>query len=147
MTQFGGEKRHAVWSEKLKIKKGNFSRRFERNLEKLKDDFFTPFWAKFWKKKGRFSRRLKRKQARRFERKKHAVIAKFAGHGTVDFFCRFFFVSFDVFSRDGTDEDVVHHPAQDRMAIVSDFLLQSQLHQFFGRRRHILEAMIERTPP
>ena len=69
------------------------------------------------------------------------------GHGTVDFFCRFFFVGFDVFSRDGTDEDVVHHPAQDRMAIVSDFRLQSQLHQFFGRRRHILEAMIERAPP
>ena len=48
MTQFGGEKRHAVWSEKLKIKK------------------------------GKISRRLKRKQARRFEQKKHAVIAKFA---------------------------------------------------------------------
>ena len=99
MTQFWGEKRHAVWSEKLKIKKGNFSRRFERNLEKLKDDFFTPFWAKFWKlrreifhavlseilKKERtiFLRRLKRKQVRRFERKTHAVIAKFASFDSI----------------------------------------------------------------
>ena len=74
----------------------------------------------------------------------HTVKSHDGGHGTVDFLCGFFFDGFDVLSRACTDEDVVHHTAQHRMAIVGDFLFQGQLHQFFGRRRHILEALTER---
>lgn len=54
-----------------------------------------------------------------------------------------FFGGFDVSGRVCADEDVVHHPAQYRMTAMSAFLLQGQLHQLFGRRRHILKALQE----
>ena len=66
-------------------------------------------------------------------------------HGTVDFLCGFLLVRLDVPSRVGADEDVVHHPAEDGMPAVGDFLLQHQLHQFLGWWGHILEALSERN--
>lgn len=65
------------------------------------------------------------------------------GHCAVYLLCGFLLVHFDVASRVGADEDVVHVPAQDGMPTVSNFLLQHQLHQFLGGWRHILEALSE----
>lgn len=72
------------------------------------------------------------------------VEAHDGSNGIVDFLCGFFLVCFDVSSKICTDENVVHHPAQYKVTAVGDFLLQGQLHQLFGRRRHILEALTER---
>ena len=66
-------------------------------------------------------------------------------HGAVDFLCGFFFVRLDVACRVGADEDVVHHPAENGMSTVGDFLFQHQLHQLLGGRGHILEALSERN--
>ena len=64
-----------------------------------------------------------------------------SGDGSVDLLGGFFLVGFDVARRVGADVDVVHHPAENRMPAVGDLLLQHQLHQFLGRRRHILETL------
>ena len=56
------------------------------------------------------------------------------------FFCGFFFVRFDIVCWIGTDEDVVHHSPQHRVAVVGEFPLQHQLHQFFGGG-HILKVL------
>src|SRR5699024_10101250 len=49
-------------------------------------------------------------------------------------FCGFFLVRLDIACRVCADEDVVHHPPQNRMAAVGDTLFQRQLHQLFGGR-------------
>ena len=66
------------------------------------------------------------------------------GHGSVNLLRGLFLVRFDIACRVGADENIVHHPPKDRMPAVGNHLLQHQLHQFFGRRRHILEALPER---
>jgi len=68
-------------------------------------------------------------------------------HGTIDFLCGFFFIRLDVPGRVGADEDVVHHPSEDRMTTVGNALLQHQLHQLLSGRGHILEALSERNDP
>nr|DAV87625.1 MAG TPA: hypothetical protein [Caudoviricetes sp.] len=69
----------------------------------------------------------------------------YGGDSAVNFLCGFFFVRLDVSGGVGADEDVVHHPAENRMSAVCEFLFQGQLHQFFGRRTHILKALSERN--
>ena len=63
------------------------------------------------------------------------------GDCPVDFLCGFFFVRLDVSGGVGADEDVVHHPPQHRVAAVGNPFFQHQLHQFLGRRGHILKAL------
>src|SRR5699024_7065339 len=58
-------------------------------------------------------------------------------------FCGFFLIRLDIARRVCADEDVVHHPPQNRMATVGDALFQRQLHQLFGGRGHILKALTE----
>lgn len=62
-----------------------------------------------------------------------AVEAHDGGHHAVDLLGGFFFVGFDVPGRAGADEDVVHHPSQNRVTIMSELSLQDQFHQFLGR--------------
>ena len=64
---------------------------------------------------------------------------------TVDFLCGFFFVSFYIACRVGTDIDVIHHPAEYRMPTVDQLLLQRQFHECLGRWGHILKALTERN--
>src|SRR5699024_5797599 len=46
------------------------------------------------------------------------------GDCAVNLLCGFFLVRFDIARRIGTDEDVIHHPSQHRVAAVGDFLFQ-----------------------
>ena len=55
------------------------------------------------------------------------------GNRTVNLLCGFFFVRFDVSGRVTANEDIVHHPPQNRMSVVCKRLFQGQFHQFFGR--------------
>ena len=66
-------------------------------------------------------------------------------HGAVDFLCGFFFVRLDVSGRVGADENIVHHPVEDRMPAVGNALLQHQFHQFLGGWGHILEPLPKRN--
>nr|DAO53593.1 MAG TPA: hypothetical protein [Caudoviricetes sp.] len=66
-------------------------------------------------------------------------------HGTIDFLCGFLLIRLNVSGRIGADEDIIHHPAQDRVTAVGNSLLQHQLHKLLGRWGHILEALPERN--
>jgi len=65
------------------------------------------------------------------------------GDRSVDLLGGLFLVGLDVARRITLDENVVHVPAQHWMPVVGDLLLQRQLHQLFGRRRHITVALTE----
>ena len=49
------------------------------------------------------------------------------GNGTVNLLRGFFLVCLDVSGRVGSDEDIVHIPSENRVAAVSNLLLQYQL--------------------
>lgn len=67
------------------------------------------------------------------------------GNGPVNLLCGLFFVRLDVARRIRPDENIVHHPAKDRMSAMGDAFLEDELHKFLGRRAHVLEALPERN--
>ena len=67
------------------------------------------------------------------------------GNSPIYLFCGFFLICFDVACRVGSDEDIVHHPSQDRVAAVCDLLFKHKFHQFLCRRTHIFKSLPERN--
>nr|DAY58904.1 MAG TPA: hypothetical protein [Caudoviricetes sp.] len=65
------------------------------------------------------------------------------GDCTVNLLCGFFFIGLDVARRITANEDVVHHPPQHGVTAMCHTLLQHELHQFLGRRGHVLESLTE----
>ena len=55
------------------------------------------------------------------------------GNRTVNLLCGFFFVRLDISGRVTPNENIIHHPPQNRMSVVGKCLFNGQLHQFFGR--------------
>lgn len=64
-------------------------------------------------------------------------------HRAVNLLGGLLLVDFDVPSRIGAHEHVVHVPAEHRMPAVDELLLEHQPHQLLGRRGHIPEALTE----
>lgn len=65
------------------------------------------------------------------------VLLFYIKSGPVDFLCGLFFVRLDVARRIRPDENIVHHPAKNRMSAMGDTFLWNELHEFFGRRAYI----------